>query len=427
RLNDGTIANPTTESKLSFYGATLEAMATLSNATVTLPTANEAKIAIPVELNLAQTAGAPQTPPGSLLAWPMAVTAEIELGVTLTSTPGQLSADVGGATVTVANIAPAAGAAGGDYTTDKAWAATAGFDLEAQLKTQLEAQAHTLAGQIGQIDITIPTEAEITSFIAGQAHAALVAHGDVPVWTPTPPAGGQVTITAVQPEVIAGALAIGVNPGAGADAAALSDFVPASRSFAVGISAAKTLALIEAAIHKPVSEGGFGPNFPSTPMVFPNIQGHEVEVTALTPSLRSGSIHLEGEVTIVDAIAGSINVSCSFEADAGLEWTSGPNGTQAVKAVDLGHSVSLSAAAWIISLLIGFIGVGIIGGIVVIIIDAVAEGVISSVGGQVITSQIDGQLEGLGAWPQQLQGIGTVVASFENPIEISSEGLVLSG
>lgn len=423
RLNEGVIPNPSTDSGVPFYDTTVDVVATLSPATAALPTPSEVTLTFPVDLRFSRSPGAK----ASLLAWPMEATAEIVLAVTLSQTAGQLVADVATATVTVKNIQPAANQAGTNYETNKTYANIGGVNLEAVIEQQLIARAQALAGQLGQIDIAIPTEAEITAFIAAQAHAALVAHGDVPVWTPNPPASSGVTINAVQPQVIAGALAIGINPGAGASASALTNFVPPSRSFAVGIGAARTLALIEKAIHKPVNEGGFGPNFPSTPMIFPNIQGHEVKVTALEPSLRAGSIHLNGEVTVVNAIAGSIDVSCSFEADAGLEWTSAPNNTQAVKAIDLGHDVHLSAAAWIISLLIGFIGLGIIGGIVVIIIDAVAESVISSVGGQVITSNIDGQLEGLGAWPQELQGIGTVVASFQNPIAIDTEGLVLSG
>ncbi len=423
RLSEGVIPNPSTDSAVPFYDTTVDVVATLSPASAALPTPSEATLTFPVDLRFSRSPAANV----SLLTWPMEATAEIVLAVALTQTPGQLLADVGAATVTVKNVQPAANQAGANYETNKNYASIVGVNLEAVIEQRLTARAQALAGQIGEIDIAIPTEAEITAFIAAQAHAALVAHGDVPVWTPNPPAGSKVTINAVQPQVIAGALAIGINPGAGANASALADFVPASRSFAVGIGAAKTLALIEEAIHRPVNEGGFGPKFPSPPMVFPNIKGHEVKVTALEPSLRAGSIHLNGEVTVVDAIAGSIDVSCSFEADAGLEWTGGPNNTQALKAVNLGHDVHLSAAAWIISLLVGFITFGIMGGVVVIIIDAVAESVISSVGGQVITSKIDGQLEGLGAWPNVLEGIGTVVASFQNPIEINTEGLVLSG
>jgi hypothetical protein len=76
------------------------------------------------------------------------------------------------------------------------------------------------------------------------------------------------------------------------------------------------LEIVDQQIHKPESEGGFGPDFPNTPH-HETADGHDAKVTRLDVSLRNGSIHVEGDVTVVDAIADSIDVDASFEAEIG--------------------------------------------------------------------------------------------------------------
>lgn len=136
---------------------------------------------------------------------------------------------------------------------------------------------------------------------------------------------------------------------------------------------------------------------------------------------------MDGDVTVVDAIADSIDVDASFEADAGLEWEDAPEGGQRIRSFLIDEDVDLSLLAWIVSFLIGFITFGLVGGIVAIVAMLVVEGVAERIGGAVIRDEVTGQIKGVGALPQDLQGIGTIDSTFDNPIVIESDGLVLSG
>jgi hypothetical protein len=424
RFVDGTVTTPATQNNVSFLDTHVDVVATIDEPTFLPSGANQLVLSFPVVLRASHTQGSSAT----VAQLPIEVTAQLVLTTALDTTqPGHLKFNLSNATIAVAGLAPAANAAGANYTIDKTYAGYQGINLDDVITAELEGRAHALAAAFGPQDIPVPTVSQIETFIAAQAHAILTAHGDVPVWTPSAPSGTGVTIDAVVPQVIDGALAIAINPGVGADASALENFVPSGSQFAIGVSADRTISLIQRAIHRPESEGGFGATFPNPPKVFPDIEGHEVKVTRMDPSLTSGAIHLDGDVTVVDAIAGSIDVDAGFTAEIGLTWVDNPDGSQSVKGVDLGHDVSLGAAAWIISLLIGFVTFGIIGGIVVLVVDAIADHIISSVGGSVITNQVTGQVESLGAWPQQLEGIGTVVTRFTNPITIDGTGLVMSG
>jgi PKD repeat protein len=55
---------------------------------------------------------------------------------------------------------------------------------------------------------------------------------------------------------------------------------------------------------------------------------------------------------------------------------------------------------------------------------AVVEGIAEKIGGSIIRDEITGQIKGIGAWPQSLDGIGDVEARFENPIIIDPSGIV---
>ena len=83
--------------------------------------------------------------------------------------------------------------------------------------------------------------------------------------------------------------------------------------------------------------------------------------------------------------------------------------------------------AWILSLLLGFISGGLIGGVIAIVVMVVASNLASSIGGAVIKDDITKQITGIGAWPQTLEGIGTVQASFQNPIDIHADCSIFSG
>jgi hypothetical protein len=220
-------------------------------------------------------------------------------------------------------------------------------------------------------------------------------------------------------------LAIAINAGGGADITALTDFVPAGDMFAIAISAAKVLGIIDTSIHRPESEGGFGPGFP--PKEFDNVNGHKAKLTRLDISLIAGAIHMDGDVTVINAILGSIDVDTSFTEDVGLHWQDNADGTQQMKSDPGSPSVDLSVLAWIVSFLIGFITLGLVGGVIALVVMMIVTGVAQSIGSTLIVNSVTNQVEGIGAWPSQLVKIGTVQSKFTNPIVIAPDGIVVAG
>lgn len=231
-----------------------------------------ARVAISIPMHLRLSNAEASTGPDPLS--PMGVTARIVLTADLETAPGSITARVSTADVTVDALAPAAGTEGSNYQTNKAFYPG---DLDAVMESQISGRGEAIVNAMDDIEVFVPTVAQIEEFIADQAHAALVAHGDIPVWTPN---AGEITITGLEPRVLAEVFAIAINPGAGADAASLSNFVPAGRNFAVAIDGDKVLAVIDETIHRPEDEGGFGEDFP--PKTFHDVDGHDAILTSLT-------------------------------------------------------------------------------------------------------------------------------------------------
>jgi len=298
-----------------------------------------------------------------------------------------------------------------------------GAVLPTALMTVIQNRATMLATGLGAQTVSHPTIQQIQAAIAAAFWQQLLSRGDLPVWTPQ--TVGPVTITDTAPKALADALAIGVDAGAAANKDALTNFLPAGRNFAVGISATKVLSLVQAQIHLPESQGGFGPNFPATPHVVHNVDGHDARVTRLDPSLTT-AIHLDGDVTVINAILGSIDVDASFTEDVGLEWAPGPMGGQQLKADPGTPSVSEGVLAWIVSFIIGFVTFGAIGAIIALVLVAVVTSVANAIGSKAIVSGV-GAVTGIGAWPDTLPGVATVPATFEDPVEISPDGILISG
>jgi hypothetical protein len=136
---------------------------------------------------------------------------------------------------------------------------------------------------------------------------------------------------------------------------------------------------------------------------------------------------MEGDVTVIDAILDSIDVDASFEEDVGLHWEDNPDGTQRIVSDPGEPDVDLSLLAWIVSFLIGFITLGLVGGIIGLVVMMIVEGIAERIGGSLVRNSITNQVEGIGAWPSELVHIGDVDSRFENPIDISSEGIVMAG
>lgn len=298
-----------------------------------------------------------------------------------------------------------------------------GAALPTALTAEIQNAAASLIANLVSQTVSHPTVAQIQDAIAAAFWQQLLSQGDIPVWNPQ--TVGPVTITDTAPKALADALAVGIDAGAGANKDLLTNFLPAGRSFAVGINAAKVIALVQAQIHLPESQGGFGPDFPHTPHIVHNVDGHDARVTRLDPSLTT-AIHLDGDVTVINAILGSIDVDASFTEDVGLEWVPGPMGGQQLKADPGTPSVSEGVLAWILSFIIGFVTFGAIGAIIGLVIVAIVTSIANAIGSQAVVNGV-GAVTGIGAWPGQLPGIGTVTATFEDPVTISPDGILISG
>lgn len=422
RYQDETIPHTVSQTGLTFGVFTADAWLDLhddaTHAThriaVTEPAVGKVAVRIPVHLKLFNM---------SQGLSPCGVVAKLVLTSNLVSVPGSVTAQLSTATVTLEGYAPAPASdamgsydsEGSNYTIDNAGS---GGLLETAVKSQLITRATALSNAIGNIVVAVPTLAQIESFIADQAHAAITGRGDVKLWTPAPPEGGGVSVTDVKPLALADAIAFCLNNPVG-NLGTIVNFIPAGLSCTIALDGAKVLALIQEQIDKPESEGGFG----GVPHSFDNIEGHRARLNSLNASLRDGSIHFEGEVTVFDAIADSIDVDASFEAEVGLEWVDQPEGGQMLRPFVISQDVDLSLLAWILSFLIGFITFGIVGGIVAIVIVAVVEGIAEKIGGAIIRDEVTGQVKSIGAWPQQLEGIGSVTTRFENPVLIDTQSV----
>ena len=424
RYTDNTIPHTTTQTGIPLGvwsgNAFVEIFDDSSNPAHTIevsqPTPTTVKVRLPFHLrlsNLSATAG--PTP-----ASPFGVTGRIAIIAQFDQAPGSLTVHFSTATVSIEDLAPAAGVEGSNYTLDKTGASLFGLDLDNLLKTNMITRGQAIVTALGDRTFLVPTVAMIETFIADQAHTAITGRGNIDLWTPTPPAGGDVTVSDVKPLALANAIAFCLNNPAG-DTSVIIDFIPAGRSCAIAIDGNKVLQIIRDQINKPEADGGFG----GLPHTEHNVNGHDAIVTRIDPSLKNGAIRIEGDVTVVDAIAGSIDVDASFSADIGLRWVDGPGGTQKIEPFVIGDpDVDLSVLAWILSFLFGFITLGLVGGIIAIVVMAVAEGVASKVGGVIVRDDVTGQIKGIGAWPQNLEGIGTVTSRFENPVLIDPQSVM---
>jgi len=278
---------------------------------------------------------------------------------------------------------------------------------------------------MGPQTVTHPTVGQIQDAIAFAAWQQLTSRGDINVWTPQ--TVGPVMINDTAPKALANSLAIGIDAGPGANRDALTSLLPAGRTFAVGISASKVLELVQNQMHQPEANGGFGPDFPHTPFVVHNVDGHNARLTRLDPSLTT-AIHMDGDVTVINAILGSIDVDASFTEDVGLHWAPGPGPTGGqVLVPDPGTpDVSEGLLWWILSFIVGFVTFGTVGAIIAIIVMAIVTSIANGIGSRVIVNAV-GAVTGIGAWPDTLPNVGTVPATFENPVTISPDGILISG
>lgn len=418
---NGVIPSTISQPGVSFGGFTgdayLEVFDSQSDPTMAIIVATVAggvEVDIPVHLRISNL-----SPAG---ASPMGVGATLPITVPLVTAADSITAKFSAATVgNVKNYAPWPGSEGANYAIDKAAAAGFGINLDTLLQTQLTAYATQFAQAIPDQTFFVPTEADIETFIGDQVYQSLLNTGNIAVWTPNPPAGSPVTVQNVTPRALADAAAIGINAEAGSDPTAWVNFIPAGNDFAIAVNGPIVIQSINQAVQN---------KFGGLPTTLHNINGHDVELKSVNPSLQEGSIHMSGDVTVIHAILGSINVDASYSADVGLTWQNVSQGGQTgqmLQPVTLDSSVGLSALAWIISLILGFISLGIIGGVIAAVVLAVVQNLASNIGGIVIKDDVTQQVIGIGAWPQTLDQIGTVQASFANPVGIHTDSVVMSG
>jgi len=378
------------------------------------------KISIPIHMriyNIVRILGL-----APVLADPMGIEARMVLTAPFNQSPGMLQAQLTASIVTTENLVPAAAVEGTNYTSNNA--ALAG-SLPGNISTQLQTQGQAMAQAMGDITIPVPSVNDIETAIGDAFHQKLIAQGSLAVWTPDTAGGAPVQVNDVATRATADMLAIAINAGGGADIAALTSFVPFGGSFAIAISAGKVLGIIDISIHRPESDGGFGTGFP--PKEFDNVNGHKANLTRLDISLIAGAIHMDGDVTVIDAILDSIDVDTSFTEDVGMHWVDNTDGTQQMKSDPGEPDVDLSVLAWIVSFLIGFITLGLVGGVIAFVVLMIVTGIAQSIGSTLIVNNVTNQVEGIGAWPDQLVKIGTVQSRFENPIVIAPDGIVVAG
>jgi hypothetical protein len=381
------------------------------------------EISIPIHLKLYNIVVTNSLAPA--LAAPMGIEASLVLTTGLTVIPGSVSADLPHATPTIHNLVPAGnfyGNEGPNYIANRT-KLSAFVNLDDTLKTALENQANTsFVANLKPVQFNFPTPAAIQQFIADQIHQTLTAMGSQEIWPGTPanvPSQLQLNDVAsiVPPDASVLAIAINADP-AGSQIDQVRSFVPMTKLFAIAISGKKTMEII----NKAKADA-----FPNLPVTLHNVNGHDVKLNSLTPSLTN-AIHFSGEVTVINAILGKIDVDAGFDVDVGLHWEPpGTDGKQLPKADPGTPDIHLSGLAWLLTILIGFITGGVVGVIVGIVILVVVKNIASSIGGKLVTSTVDQTITGIGAWPSPLDAIGDVHSTFDRAIVIGPDGLLFTG
>ena len=374
---------------------------------------------------------------------PMGVETRLNISAPFESPAGVYRAKLSAATVTVDPIRPASAAVAGDdtegdnYAANKDQVATlpSSPDLGDVISAQLQTRGQQLAQDLGDFEIQVPTEDEIETAIADIFHEELETRDFISLWTPTA-THADFEVDGVEVEVISDALIIALNPGAGADVAAITGFIPSNRELAIALNAAT----VEAQLEQAKADSGFDP----PPPVRFDEDGEEVNLNRLDTSLVDGAIRMEGEVTVIDAILGSIDVDADFRVDVGLHWVPNAalnsNGFQNLEHHIIGEpevDPEESVLFWVIAIVLAVVSFGagsVLIGIIIIVVAFIVQAIASNIGSEMAVSAVDGAIEGVEAWPRELSRIGRVTAVFhDNPgpdpdgVLIDTTGLVLEG
>ena len=387
--------------------------------TVSFPHAGKVVVSIPCYMRFYDIAGSFA---GVTLNTPMGITGTIEMLSDYTTAGDQVIAKLSEAQIDLTTVQPAPGVEGTNYTLNATLVDFGSpIPLEDIIKNNFALLAQAELTKIGDVQETVPSDSQIEGFIEQEVRKELNTRKEILIWEPQVPEDGDVdsSINNVTPRALNEGMAIAINDMGSGNVTAITFFVPNDRDFAIAISRSEVIEQLE--------EARFN-TFGNLPTGFDPVEGHDVDLNKLEFDLKSGAIEADGEVTVIDAILGSIDVDADFEADIGLVWEDNSDGTQKINPFVIGEpDVDLSLLAWILSFLIGFITFGIVGGIVVIVVLSIAESLAERIGGEIIRDEVTGQVTGIGAWPQTLSNIGTITARFENPIGIDSDGILFAG
>ncbi|MGC4867158.1 PKD domain-containing protein [Micromonospora sp. DT53] len=390
---------------------------------VSQPDPGHVLISMPIYLRMFHIVGSGAAPS---LADPMAVETRLAITVPLETPPGAYTLRFDTATVVAGPISPAPGIEGTHFTTNNA--TLFGF-LDNALQAQLNQQGAALVHGFGAQSIVVPTVAQIETAIGDLLFDNLAGRGFLALWTPE--VGGEVfEADNVATRVFADLLVIAINAGEGADIGAMTNVVPAGRDFAILLDGTIVQENIDSAR---VTNGWADSDLPRRVD-----QGDDkADVRELDVVLRDGSIRMTGELTVIDAILGSIDVDASFRADVGLHWTpSGdldPDGVQRMDNHLIGEpdvDPEESVLFWVIAIILAIISFGagsILIGIIIIVVAAVITAVVNNIGGSRLVDPITGAVSGITGWPPELARIGRVRAVFFDPIVINADGLLLAG
>ncbi len=398
------------------------------------PNPTTVRISIPMYLRMFSISA-----PLITLADPMGIETRLVISAPFETLPGLYRARLGEATVTVDPIQPASATVAGslvegaNYTANKA---TLGFliNLDTLIAAELTNRGTAIAHAMGNLEIPVPTEAEIETTIGDLFHAELVRRRFIALWTPSA-TDDEFHVSDVTVRVIPDALLIALNAGAGSDIGAITGFIPPGREFAIALSAVAVDRQIAKALH----DNGFD----SLPKRFRE-DDRDVDLNSLTVRLVDGAIRMEGEVTVIDAILGSIDVDADFTVNVGLHWD--PNamldssGFQHLKHHIIGDpdvDPEQSVLFWVIAIILAVISFGagsVLIAIIIIVVALVVTAIAESIGSSMLVNGVTGAIEGIQAWPSDLARIGRVVAVFHNNpspdpdgILIEDTGLVLEG
>lgn len=314
-----------------------------------------------------------------------------------------------------------------NYNTNKVSFANFGFDLDSILSDQLKTKGREFANELGPREFSIPSKAEIENKIADLFFDELTSRNYLALWTPTA-SNDEFQVNTVEVKVFSDSLNIALNDTGNADINAITNFISSGMDFSIAMS--KTS--LESKIQQAIVESGFN-NFPKR---F-HEDGKDVDLNSLNVTLINHALRLQGTVTVIDAVLGSIDVDASFTTDVGLHWE--PNGAldtsgfQALKHHIVGDpdvDVDEGIAFWIIAIILTIISFGVGGvfiGIISIVVILIIKAIVENIGSDTLVNGATGAIDGITAWPPELANIGRVKAVFFDPVDISTTGLVISG